>query len=245
MKQSFTLIETLVIISIIGILMAILMPSLSRAREQAKIVVVNAELRQIGLALESYFQDNLKFPPTQEDCISGKLTDHLYQLPQALVIGEYLPSMPRSEAMSTTLEDRFNHGHTYKYRSVGEVIKDRDIIDKYIWAKLWVPDNFPTNSSTEPDESLWRPNKEECKLYADKHSLFPLLSPVKWVVFSLGPNFSEEWLNSKLGHEGRNSNRYPVPKELWYTPKQRRGFIVRMELKNGRQIGSFEKGCKF
>jgi hypothetical protein len=31
-----------------------------------------------------------------------------------------------------------------------------------------------------------------------------------------------------------------VPKELWYAPKERRGFIVRMRLKNGSQIGSFE-----
>ncbi len=227
MKQGFTLAEVLVIIFIIAVLMAILIPSLSRAREQARVIVVNAELRQIGLALESYFDDNRKFPPTQEDCISGKLTDHLYQLPQALVIGEYLPSMPRSEAMSTTLEDRFNRGHTYKYRSIGEVIKDRDIIDKWIKAKLWIPDNFPVSSSIDPGEGQWYPN-ERCQ--------FPLLSPVTWVVFSLGPDFSEEWLEEKLGFE----NRYPVPKQLWYTSEQRKGFVVRIRLRNGTQIGSFE-----
>jgi prepilin-type N-terminal cleavage/methylation domain-containing protein len=227
MKQGFTLTEVLVIIFIIAVLMAILIPSLSRAREQAKVIVVNAELRQISLALESYFEDNRKFPPTQEDCISGKLTDHLYQLPQALVIGEYLPSMPRSEAMSTTLEDRFNRGRTYKYRSIGEVIKDRDIIDKWIKAKLWIPDNFPASSSINPGEGRWYPN-EKCQL--------PLLSPVTWVVFSLGPDFSEEWLEEKLGFD----NRYPVPKQLWYTSEQRKGFVVRMRLRNGTQIGSFE-----
>jgi type II secretory pathway pseudopilin PulG len=231
MKQSFTLTETLVIISIIGLLMAILIPSLSRAREQTKVVVVNVELRQISLALESYFNDNQKFPPTQEDCITGKLTDHLYQLPQALVIGEYLPSLPDTEAMSTTMEDRFNRGHTYKYRSVGEVIKDRDIIDNWIKAKLWIPDNFPTTSSIDPGEGRWYPN-ESCQI--------PSLSPVTWVVFSLGPDFSEQWLEEKLGLE----NRYPVPKQLWYDRKQRKGFIVRMQLKNGTQIGSFETANK-
>jgi prepilin-type N-terminal cleavage/methylation domain-containing protein len=227
MKKGFTLTEVLVVIFVLAVLLVILIPSLSRAREQAKIVVVNAELRQISLALESYFNDNQKFPPTQEDCISGKLTDHLYQLPQALVIGEYLPSMPNTEAMSTTMEDRFNRGHTYKYRSVGEVIKDRDIIDKWIKAKLWIPDNFPTNSSINPYEGRFYPNND---------CLNPSLSPVTWVVFSLGPDFNEQWLEEKLGLE----NRYPVPKELWYTPKQRRGFVVRMQLKNGTQIGSFE-----
>jgi type II secretion system protein G len=227
MKKGFTLIELLVVISIIGVLMGILIPSLSRAREQAKIVAVNAELRQIGIALEIYFEDNQKFPPTQEDCISGRLTDHLYQLPKVLAAGKYLSSAPSDDPMSTIMEDRYNRGRTYKYRSLGEVIKDRNIIDKWIKAKLWIPDGFPSHSSIEPDKGKWYPN-DSC--------LLPLTSPVTWVVFSLGPRFSEEWLEEKLGLE----NRYPVPKELWFTPKERRGFIVRMRLKNGIQIGSFE-----
>jgi hypothetical protein len=125
------------------------------------------------------------------------------------------------------MEDRFNRGHTYKYRSVGEVIKDRDIIDKWIKAKLWIPNGFPSNSSIDPDKGKWYPN-DSCSL--------PLKSPVTWAVFSLGPRFNEEWLEEKLALE----NRYPVPKELWYTPKERRGFIVMMRLKNGSYIGSFE-----
>ncbi len=217
----------MVVIAILGLLMGIMLPALGKAREQAKVIVVNAELRQIGFALESYFQDNRKFPPTQEDCISGTLVQHLYQLPKALVTNGYLPEKLRTEAMSTIMEDRFNRGHTYKYRSVGEVIKDRNIIDKWIKAKLWVPDNFPENSTLNPDEGRWYPN-ETCSN--------PLLSPVTWAVFSLGPAFSEQWLHDKIGSE----NRYPAPKQLWYTAEHRRGFIVRMRLKNGRHIGSFE-----
>jgi type II secretion system protein G len=236
MKQGFTLIELLVVIFIVAMLMAILIPSLSRAREQAKIVVVNAELRQIGLALESYFQDNQKFPPTQEDCISGKLTDHLYQLPKLLVRGKYLPSTSSENPMSTIMEDRYNRGRTYKYRSVGEAIKDRDYIDKYIPARLWIPNSFPESSSINPNEGRWRPDDDERKRYSGSYSLLPLQLPVSWVVFSLGPKFSEKWLEEKLGLE----NRYPVPKQLWYDSEQRRGFIVRMRLKNGAQIGSFE-----
>ena len=207
--------------------MGVLMPSLSRAREQAKITAVNAELRQIGLALGLYFEDNEKFPPTQADCASGKLTDHLYQLPKVLSVGKYLPSMARTEAMSTIMEDRYNRGRTYKYRSVGEVIKDRDIIDKWTQAKLWIPDSFPSYSSLDSDKGAWYPNDAYPRVSA---------SPVAWVVFSLGPRFSDEWLEGKLGLE----NRYPVPRELWYSRQERRGFIVRMQLKNGQQIGSFE-----
>lgn len=235
MKRAFTLVELLFVIFIIAMLMGILIPAMSRAREQAKVVVVNTELRQIGLALELYYNDNQKYPPTQADCSGGSLASHLYQLPKVLVTNRYLPSTSHGEAMSTTMEDRFNRGHTYKYRSVGEIIKDRDIIHKKIWSKLWIPNHFPASSSISLSEGQWRPNDDECKLYPEDHSLFPLISPVRWVVFSVGPRFDEQWLEEKLNFEAR----YPVPKELWYTSDKRRGFIVRMELKKGTQIGSF------
>lgn len=245
MKRGFTLVELLVVISIVGLLMGILLPAIAGARQQAKITAVNAELAQIGVALDMYFDDNQKYPPTQEDCATGKLTDHLYQLPRALITSNYLPSKPKDEAMTTTMEDRFHLGHTYKYRGTGELIVNRNVIEKYSCAQLWIPDNFPTVSSIDPNAGQWRPDSNECNPYSrgDKH-LFSLVSPVNWVVFSLGPNFNQDWLNEKLSTDTDPAgvNRYPVSKELWYSPKQRKGFIVRMRIKNGSQIGSFEKG---
>jgi hypothetical protein len=212
--------------------------------------VVNAELRQIGIALDMYFDDNRKFPPTQEDCGTGRLTDHLYQLPRALITSHYLPSKPKGEAMTTNLEDRYHLAHTYKYRGVGEIITDRNNIAKYESAQLWIPSNFPTSSSIDPNAGRWRPGRNECNPMEGNgcQRFFPLVSPVSWVVFSLGPRFGQDWLNEKLDADiscdmcPSSINRYPVPKELWYVPKERRGFIVRMRIKNGSQIGSFEGG---
>ena len=64
-KNAFTLIELLVVIAIIALLMAILMPVLSRAKEQTRNVVCRANLRQYGIAGTMYLDDNEgAFPPT-------------------------------------------------------------------------------------------------------------------------------------------------------------------------------------
>ncbi len=54
----FTLIELLVVVAIIALLISILLPNLSRAKEQSRIVVCLSNLRQIGLAMNGYFMDN-------------------------------------------------------------------------------------------------------------------------------------------------------------------------------------------
>ncbi len=63
-KKSFTLIELLVVVAIIAVLIALLLPVLNQTREISKVTICDSNLKQLGMAVNWYLQDNHDVFPT-------------------------------------------------------------------------------------------------------------------------------------------------------------------------------------
>jgi prepilin-type N-terminal cleavage/methylation domain-containing protein/prepilin-type processing-associated H-X9-DG protein len=73
-KKGFTLVELLVVISIIALLLAMMVPAMRRAKEQANSIVCKSNFRSYGLAGAMYLQSNDNAFPHPKVCIDGRDT---------------------------------------------------------------------------------------------------------------------------------------------------------------------------
>ena len=69
-RKGFTLIELLVVVAIIALLVSILVPALSQAHGQAQAVVCKSRLKQVGLVMLMYAEDNGGWAPYNYDSIT-------------------------------------------------------------------------------------------------------------------------------------------------------------------------------
>lgn len=201
-RCAFTLIELLTVVAIVGLLAALLLPALSAAREKAKAAKVITELHQIELALEMYAEEYGHYPPVRVSCNTSE-RDHWCQLPPELVEGRYLPSAGRNP-MSSSMEDPFTPGHTYKYAAIGPYLLNGSPQEEPF--AMYIPDDFPACRSPQ---GRYRDDPD---------------APLAWAVWSLGPRQNrDKALNPQA----------PLSALTWYRGSGDNGVIARIKARQG------------
>jgi prepilin-type N-terminal cleavage/methylation domain-containing protein/prepilin-type processing-associated H-X9-DG protein len=133
--QAFTLVELLVVISVIGLLMAILVPVIGKTRGTANRTYCKANLRQIGVAFRSYLDDNRDIFPLccSFPWLTTDANDPMYAPPITKVLGPLLKESKVFICKSDTVNKYYlkvgNTSYSYNGRPHMPPMPDCDFIN--------------------------------------------------------------------------------------------------------------------
>jgi general secretion pathway protein G len=129
-RRAFTLVEMLLVITIIGILAALVIPKMVGRSEQARQTAVRADLSSVKTALDAFEVDNGYYPKSLQDLLQQPSNAKNWHGPYL----ENLPQDPWGNPYVYTIPGRHN-ANSYDLMSVGPVGKAGTDDDIGNWTK--------------------------------------------------------------------------------------------------------------
>jgi len=164
---SFTLVELLVVIAIIAILASLLMPTFGKAKEQARAIDCVNNLRQIGIALQLYVDENGNRLPVMRDKPLGTNAVVTNNLPSVdMVLSNHLGNVRVLRCQSDRQQIFEQTGSSYAWNSLlnGQKADDLTVLGLH-----FNPHAIPVFFDKEPFHAARGPSKAVNYLYADGH----------------------------------------------------------------------------
>ena len=134
--RGFTLIEIMVVIVILGVLAALVVPSVLSRTDDARNVAAKSDLAAIRQALKLYRLDNQRYPTTEQGLAALVTKPVDPPLPPNWKPGGYLEKLPRDP-----------WGHAYQYLSPG-LKSDVDVF-------TYGADGQPGGTGADADLGSW------------------------------------------------------------------------------------------
>jgi len=164
---AFTLIELLIVIAIIGILAALLLPVLGRAKESGRSAACLSDLHQIGIALQLYVQDNQNIMPTMYDAIASTNSPPGTNLAAVnIVLTNYLGA---PEILRCPSDDRRLYEDTGSSYAWNNLLNGEDADHLEVFKIHFDPHQIPVFYDKEAFHRARGPGKGVNFLYADGH----------------------------------------------------------------------------
>jgi prepilin-type N-terminal cleavage/methylation domain-containing protein/prepilin-type processing-associated H-X9-DG protein len=114
-RRAFTLIELLVVIGIVGLLLAILLPTLARARRAAESTQCLSNLRQIGVALVQYDVEFKRLPRPAQLLVERTDDWNYWQRGRVFQDGVIAGRLQAAQAILVCPSDRTGQDRAYQF----------------------------------------------------------------------------------------------------------------------------------